>query len=387
MNKALKTCFSLLYDKGNLTNLVITLDRIKELDDFYKKNFNNYTDFDIFEKNNIQQFEDLKKSASAYQEIKKQFCSKKGLQPCILTECFVAQTIANKLNLTNFIDLDDKSTKVPAELINTLFTAQMYVDGSSFRYCYYNNQFNTLVFQCGSSTTVDIIFTKSGESIRIEVKEDNSILEGVDITGLYDETGKLLIDERFKKKRENYIPYINLFNKITNVFKMEGHNFNFHLDLTDQSIKDIINETLGRKVIDMYIFVVNNKVVPALSNYLVDFVTFDGSEIRTAGKNSRKFFTPIYVKKKIEDLGGTITNNVVTLPYDIANKKKGRQLSYETRYTIGSLLFVYLDETTVQGNNISFRLDDVLQKVPNISVHLKCRINYDSLELQFSSIQ
>ena len=185
--KTLKYFFQKLYNNGNLTNLIISSKRIKELDELYKNNFNKYSIFDDFEHDYPEYFADYKKSKSAYQEIKKQFNSNSGLQPCILTECFVAQTIANHLNLCEYIDLDSDDS-VPVQLMGAIYAAKGYSDGSKFRYCYYNNHFDALVFQCGASGTVDIVFTKFNFSIRIEVKEQTAKLEECDIIGLYGKT-------------------------------------------------------------------------------------------------------------------------------------------------------------------------------------------------------
>lgn len=383
--KTLKYFFQKLYNNGNLTNLIISSKRIKELDELYKNNFNKYSIFDDFEHDYPEYFADYKKSKSAYQEIKKQFNSNSGLQPCILTECFVAQTIANHLNLCEYIDLDSDDS-VPVQLMGAIYAAQGYSDGSKFRYCYYNNHFDALVFQCGASGTVDIVFTKFNFSIRIEVKEQTAKLEECDIIGLYGEDGKLLISEKFKSERSKYIPYVNIFNEITNVFEMEGHNFNFNQYLSNDSAKSIIADVLDMKVVDVFILVIDNKIVPVIPNYLLDFVTFEGSEIRTAGRNAGKVYTPGFVNNKIEELGGHIIDDIVYLPYNQSLRVKGRNLDYFTRYSIGSLLFVKLENTKIVDNKIVFKLSDIWQKKPSISIHLNSKINYDSLHIQLQYV-
>ena len=188
-----------------MIGLIIPFDRIKKLDELYKVQHNSFSSFEDFENAFPLEFADYKKSKSAYKEIQKQFNNGMGLQPCILTECFVAQTLANHLHLNEYIDLDDVNAMVPSQLTGAIFAAQGYNDGSKFRYCYYNNHYDALVFQCGASGTVDIVFTKFNISIRIEIKEQVSKLEECDITGLYDEQGHLQLD---KKDQSMFLSFI-----------------------------------------------------------------------------------------------------------------------------------------------------------------------------------
>lgn len=382
--KTIKYFFNQTFNSGNLIDLIVPFERIKKLDELYKVQHNSFSSFEDFENSFPQEFADYKKSKSAYKEIQKQFNNGMGLQPCILTECFVAQTLANHLHLNEYIDLDDVNTMVPSQLTGAIFAAQGYNDGSKFRYCYYNNHYDALVFQCGASGTVDIVFTKFNLSIRIEIKEQVSKLEECDITGLYDENGHLKLSTEFKQKRAKYVPFIHLFNALTNVFEMEGHNFNFSSYLEDEKAKSIIADALDIKVVDLFVLVVGNKLVPVLSKNLFDFVTFEGSEIRTAGRNYGKVFTPEFAKSKIVNLGGTVDGNgIVSLPYNPENRVKGRNLDEYRRYSIGSLLFVKLEDTEVVNDVIRFPFSKICQKKPSISIHLNAKINHSSLLNQY----
>lgn len=385
--KTIKYFFNQIYNSGNLIDLIVPFNRIKALDELYKTKRTRFASFSDFESAFPNEFSDFIKSKSAYKEVKKQFENGMALQPCILTECFVAQTLADHLHLDKYIDLDDLSASVPTQLAGAIYAAQGYSDGSKFRYCYYNGHYDALVFQCGASGTVDIVFTKFHLSIRIEIKEQLSKLEECDITGLYDENGHLVVGEEFKRKRSKYVPYVILFNALTNVFEMEGHNFGFSNYLEDEKAKLIIADALDMKVVDLFVLVVGNKLVPVLSDYLFDFVTFEGSEIRTAGRNHGKVFTPEFAKRKIALLGGTITaDKYVSLPFRPESKVKGRGLGEYTRYGIGSLLFVKLDETEINNGWISFPFTALCQKKPSISIHLNARINQVSLLAQYMKL-
>lgn len=383
----IKYLFNIVYNHGRLVDLIIPFSRIKELDDAYKRNYNKFATFEDFENNLFQTIKDIKKSKSAYSEIKKQFSLKLALQPSVLTECFVAQTLANHLNLDKYIDFDT-TTQVPTQLLGATFSRKGSGDGYDFRYCYYDDNFDTLLFQCGASGTVDIVFTKYKISIRVEIKEQVSKLEECDITGLYDEQGKLHIDNKFIVKRTKYIPFVNLFNNLTNIFDTEGHNFSFSRYLNNERAREIVSDSLGIKNVDLFILVIGNTLVPTLSNYLFDFVTFEGSEIRPAGRNYKKYiFTPNFAKLKLEALGGVIeSKNIVKMPYNSSNLIKGRNQDTYNRYGIGSLLFVKLDFCKIEGDLIKFDFYQIYQKIPSISIHLNAFINKASLSIQHNKL-
>ena len=380
--KIIKYFFTKLYNGGNFVELTVPFYRIKQLDKIYKNFYDKYSTIEQFELGQESFFADIKKSKSAYQEIKKQFELRRALQSCILTECFVAQTIANILNLTEIVDLKTSKT-TPTKLAGLLYSAQKHSDGASFRYCYYNNQYSSIVLQCGASQTVDVVFLREKICIRIEIKEQHAKLEECDITGNYNEEGVLTATKDFMAGRAKYVPFIKQFNQTTNIFRMEGHNYKIENHLTEAQAREIINEVLDIKEIDIYLLIVDNKIIPVLSEYLYEFVSFEGSEIGTAGSNSKKVFTPIFAKKKIIDAGGLIEETgMVIMPFDPTlriKKKGGNQYS---RYPIGSLLFVELKNATIADGFISFEFEKIKQKVPTISIHLNSKMNQNSMAEQ-----
>src|SRR5690554_2412972 len=112
-NKALILIFNQIYNGGKLTKLITTKKNIKRLDRFYKDNFQLYDDYDTFYSNLDSSLKKvLVLSHAANSEFEKQFKKRQALQPAILNECYVIQTIANLLNLNHFIDADEKQENV-----------------------------------------------------------------------------------------------------------------------------------------------------------------------------------------------------------------------------------------------------------------------------------
>lgn len=366
-----------------MLNLIIPIKKIKKLEKIYSNNFLRFNTFEEFEREFSEYFKILRNSLSGYKEFEKQFLSKKSLQPCILTECFVSQTIANALQLNKFVDLD-ANPDVPAMLTSAIYRSSGYTDGSTFRYAYYNQSCDTVLFQCGASRTIDVVFTKYNISIRIEIKEQVARLEECDVIGGYSEDGKLIITQEFSENRADYVPYIEIFNKKTNIFEIEGHNFKIVNYLHDDEVRELISNSLGVRVLDMFLFIVGNDIVPVLPNHLLNFVSFEGSEIRSAGKNSYKIFTLQYAKRKIQSLGGRINNDIVTMPFSDENIVwyRGRK----TRYGVGPFLSVKIDKVSIENGQIKFKFSDLKQKKPCISIHLNAYKNEQHLQLEFNEL-
>ena len=136
-------------------------------------------------------FNILKSSPAALHEFEKQFTQKKTLQPGILNECFILQTLADKLNLTSCQDMETSSS--------------VQVKDKTPRYKYYssNASNNGLLLQYGDPSSTDAVFIKGLDIINIEIKDSNSKLEELDLK--YQENGKLSPSNYIKKNVPDYI--------------------------------------------------------------------------------------------------------------------------------------------------------------------------------------
>ena len=175
-----------------------------------------------------------------------------------------------------------------------------------------------------------------------------------------------------------------MFNKKTNIFEIEGHNFKIVNYLHDDEVRELISNSLGAKVLDMFLFIVGNDIVPVLPNHLFSFVSFEGSEIRSAGRNSCKIFTPQYAKRKIQSLGGIINDDIVIMPFSDENTVRYR--GRKTRYAVGSFLSVKIDKVAIENGQIKFKFSDLKQKKPCISIHLNAYKNEQHLQLEFNEL-
>lgn len=354
--------------KSKKLELIVPVKTIKKMNAIYKSVFHSAKNFE--ELNScFHEFENqLKLSPAAFCELKKQFEKQMALQPSILTECFIAQTLANFWGLDKFEDLDAKGV-LPSEISNILFGIKNKRDGASFRYIYFNDKADFVLVQCGDSSTIDAVFIKEKIGIRIEFKEELAKINEVDIPS-YGDDGKFIVGGDFKTKYPYYAPFVEIFNQQTNVFEMIGHNFKLADYLDEENSKRIIESIVDAKFINAYVLLKGNTLVPVLGRNLHSSVGFSGSEIRTAGKNAKKLWSVDFAKNEILRLGGKIADGKVFLPLNEKMYVTGPGMDIVTRYKINPLIFVRIEYTQVEGGIISFDFEKIEQLKPTISLHL-----------------
>lgn len=372
--------FDLICEKGHFLPMAVPISSVKAIENAYKANFAHALTLDSLMNSFGALKNELLKSHAAALEIKKQYANGKGLQPATITECFICQTLADKLGLDRMQDYDDASSDhLPMYIVKSLTRYHPKDEDKSVpRYVYFKtNQMNGyFLAQCGGPSTIDAILNKDGIGIRIEFKEQNSKAEEPDITGLYDEDGKLTPNDDFRVKHPNYLPLIEAFNQNTDIFAIAGSNFSLSGYLNESLKARIINKVVGAKEIDLYVFQYKDKLVPILPSELLMRMSFSGSEIRPAGRNYTKAFTPKNLDALLKAKGAFIymepikgKRRVIISKADIeyATARGGSAI---TRVKLNALYFVKIENVVDDGYYCSFDYEDILQLKPTISLHL-----------------
>lgn len=381
MDKRIKTLKAFLKSllNNNCIDLIVPFKEIKKLDKFYKENYGNYkvrnqNDFDNFMSKNSDFQKKINLSRSAFLEVEKQFFFNKALQPAILTECFLAQTIANLYSLDTII-CNYKNEPVPSKITNLLNSAYGH-HGSNFRYLFFNsNKQDVILTQNGDPSSVDAFFVKDKFLFRIEFKENVARIQEKEIVGGYDENGKLIYDNEFNKNYPYYAKLIDYFNKQNSVFDLLGENFKISSLIDNNLLKQILNSSATQEKIDLYVFAGQKKLFPILPDLLSEYVNYDTSEIRSAGKNSYKVFTPLFLDKTLAKLGATKLNanddyavDESKLTNRISRGKKGSTLSGKK---LNSIFWIPQKHYKVLNGKIVFNKNNIKQIRCTISVHLK----------------
>lgn len=354
-----------VYSREN--NIVLTGTQIKEIEDFYKKNYKSTDTFNEFLSLNPSISRNIKKVKGVKAEIERQFNNKRLLQSGTLCECVLAQTIANMYNLNCFADVFHTYIReLPANIIYRLRADDNKI---LCRYIYYNkDDLNTFLIQYGNPTKYDADLYINNQIVKLEFKDKYSRLGEKETE--YNEEGKLIYTEEFARENPVYIPIINKFNKEKNLIDLSTN-----YPLYDEEIRKSIFKTYFKKLgFDVLVSLDENNQLIAITEDCIDLpeekkmISLDGSEIRRAGKNAYTVFTPKLLQKSITNIKGIIKDDTVSIP--IANMENRIYKGKLTGKKINHLFFVTLEKIKEKDDNYIFSITDVRQLKPTLSAHM-----------------
>lgn len=391
-NDAIKCFIDEIYSKN--TELVLSTEDIKKIGDFYKKTLTSDEEFEKYMQKYKEEFKELKKLKSGTYEIKKQYNQGKALQPGILSECNYVETLARLFGLNKCIDLDTRPiNSIPVECATFFRSGKLTY--SCARYLYYNpKNTNIFIFQYGNPAAGDAEIVMDGNSIRLEFKENIAKAGEYDITGLYNENGKLLISETFKEKTPELIPFIDKFNEETNIIEQLGHNYN---NFDEQTKIESIYEYFLKHDIDILITSTNNDILIALTPDCLDvelsdgskFIYTDNSEIRTSGRNYGKVFTNELFEETLTLLKATEVDSgkyKINLNQKLVEIVNARGTTKPSRVKFRNVFFVDIKNVMIDNDHVIFYRKDVKQLKPSISMHIKVSATKDMLKEYFENI-
>lgn len=375
----------------NNTNLVLKNEDIKKINKFYKETLNDTEEFEEYIQKYNTELGSIKKLKSGTYEVKKQYEKNKALQAGILSECNYIETLAKLFNLNKCIDLD----KTPYNLVPIECSPYIKSGMQTFscaRYLYYNkNNFDIFIFQYGNPAAGDAEIIINGNKVRLEFKEQNSKAGEYDITGLYDENGKLIISMSFKENTPELVPFIEKFNEETNVIEQIGHNYS---EFDEETKLQSIHEYFLKHGIDILITSAADDSLIALTPDCLDvelsdgtrFITTDNSEIRTSGRNHRKVFT-VEIFNKTLKMMNAIEISEDKYKIDVNQKMvevvNARGTKIPSRVKFRNIFFVEIDKVIMEKGYIIFDRKDVEQLVPSISMHIKVNTTKEKLKEYF----
>lgn len=375
----------------NDSSLILDEESIKRINAFFKEYQEEEKKFDDFLSLLGVEFQDITKLQSGVMEIKKQYERNMALQPGVLSECNYVETLARLFRLNKCLDLNNVTfNQVPIEAAKYLIPSAETISGG--RYLYYNTKKDIFLFQYGNPETGDAVMVIDGDKIKLEFKERTAKTGEYDITGLYGEDGKLIISDDFANKNPEYVPFIEQFNEETNVIEQIGHNFNtFDEDTKIASIQ----EYFIKNEIDVLISSTKENELIALTPDSITLELEDGtsiistqnSEIRTSGRNYTKIFTPELFRQTLQKIGAKEIDNetvLVNINTPFVEKIIGRGLNQITRIKFNKIFFIKIENITWQDeNNIIFKINDVCQLKPTVSMHLTILASKDQLKNVF----
>lgn len=375
----------------NDSSLILDEESIKRINAFFKEYQEEEKKFDDFLSVLGVEFQDITKLQSGIMEIKKQYERNMALQPGVLSECNYVETLARLFKLNKCLDLNNVTfNQVPIEAAKYLIPSAETISGG--RYLYYNTKKDIFLFQYGNPETGEAVMVIDGDKIKLEFKERTAKTGEYDITGLYGEDGKLIISDDFSNKNPEYVPFIEQFNEETNVIEQIGHNFNtFDEDTKIASIQ----EYFIKNEIDVLISSTKENELIALTPDSITLELEDGtsiistqnSEIRTSGRNYTKIFTPELFRQTLQKIGAKEIDDetfLVNINTPFVEKVTGRGLNQITRIKFNKIFFIKIENITWQDeSNIIFKINDVCQLKPTVSMHLTILASKEQLKNVF----
>ncbi|MBQ9232169.1 MAG: hypothetical protein IJ190_13475 [Prevotella sp.] len=153
--------------------------------------------------------------------------------------------------------------------------------------------------------------------------------------------------------------------KDLNFFKNMGHNIN---DFSEESINVAVSNNYAKKYADVICTEdINGNFVMMPVNQVQLWAKLEG-EIRPAGRNRYKVWTPNALRRFILQYNPSINESTVRLEKSKLEKRKARGGGGNiSGYKITPLFFVYADDCKDDGKYITFDIKDVWQLNPTIA--------------------
>ena len=301
-------------------------------------------------------------------EIKKSIADAHLVQSAVFSECVYAQTLANIFRLSVFTDYE--KNKTIDENVLTLLKSYYLVP----RYVYANEAKSEFLIQAGGCGGVDsaLIHLTDKAIYSIEFKEPGARATTADLPK-YGEDGTMVISQEFINKYPYYEDMVNEHREL-NFFDIMGRNI---YAFSSESIRKAIinNYNTTKKYADVIVTADKHNYLAMLPANQVDLFARLEGEIRAA-RNCHKVWTPKKLAYFIEQLGGNVDGNKVSINADKITAGKPRGGTGVSRYKINPIFFVRASDATNNNGILSFDLDTVQQLIPCITA----KMFFDDLE-------
>lgn len=304
---------------------------------------------------------DRKCPALAHQ-IKRSYESGHNIQSAVFSECVYAQTFANMMKLDRFVNCFEESDFIPSS-VNALLSSYHLVP----RYVYSTSDKRRMLIQAGGCDGIDSALITVIDLViyTIEFKEPGAKTSEPDLPK-YGEDGLLVVTEKWLEVNPQFEAMLNEQRGL-NFFEVMGSNINnFSKESIDIAVSS--NYTGKKKFADVI-------CTEDVKGYLVMLPTNQASlwaeiegEIRPAGRNHYKVWTPIALRNFLTQKGATFEGNIVKIQRDKLDERRerggNRRLS---GYKVTPLFFVYVEDCKENNGIVTFNIAKMQQLNPTIA--------------------
>ena len=294
-------------------------------------------------------------------QIHKSYETDRNIQSAVFSECVYAQTLANMLNLSVFINCTFNSGFIPSEVESLLRSYNLFP-----RYVYSTENKNRMLIQAGGCNGIDsaLISVIDLNIYTIEFKEPGAKTSEPDLPK-YDEDGILKVTDDFLERYPQFGAMLEE-QKGLNFFEVMGNNVhNFSKD----SINIAVSNNYTKKYADVVCTEDKNGFLVMLPINQVSLWAAIEGEIRPAGRNHYKVWTPNALGVFLIKLGAEIDrDNRVKIAKRVLEVRRERGGNRRVSgYKINSLFFVYTKDCEENADFILFDINDVRQLNPTIA--------------------
>lgn len=306
-------------------------------------------------------FEMLKRVCPALEhQIRKSYDSGRNIQSAVFSECVYAQTFANMLNLSLFVNCANDENFIPNDIKALLRSYNLYP-----RYVYSTTDKQRMLIQAGGCNGIDsaLVTVIDLNIYTIEFKEPGAKTSEPDLPK-YKEDGILLVTDDFKQRYPQFIDMLEE-QKGLNFFEVMGSNIN---NFSIESINVAVSNNYTKKYADVICTEdINGYLVMLPVNQVSIWADIEG-EIRPAGRNHYNVWTPIALSNFLQGYNARINGEMVTVDKTLLAERRERGGNRKlSGYKITPLFFIYVDDCEINGNLITFNINDVQQLNPTIA--------------------
>lgn len=314
------------------------------------------------ERDNRINFEDLRQKCPALaHQIKRSYDTGKNIQSAVFSECVYAQTIANMFELSVFINCYEIVNYIPEKVVEFLKSYRLVP-----RYVYSKEDKSRMLIQAGGCDGVDSALVTVIDDLilyTIEFKEQGAKTGEPDLPK-YGEDGLLVVDEKWLSKNPQFKEMIEE-KKGLNFFEIKGHNIS---NFSKESVALAVSSVGVNKIITVICTEDKNGLLVMLpSNQAFMWAETEG-EIRSAGRNNFKVWTPCALKKFLIELNAEFNEDMITVDSSGLSERKQRGGGGKpSGYKLTPLFFIYSKDCTYNGTLITFNFNKVRQLRPTIA--------------------
>lgn len=327
-------------------------------------------------------FENLRALCPALEhQIIRSYQSNKNIQSAVFSECVYAQTIANMFELNIFVNCYDDTTFIPKPVKNFLSSYKLVP-----RYVYSKADKSRMLIQAGGCDGVDSALVTIIDDLifyTIEFKEQGAKTGEPDLPK-YGEDGLLKIDDKWLLKNPQFKQMIEEQASL-NFFDIKGHNVK---NFSQESVALAVSNVGVNKIITVICTEDKNGILVMLpSNQAYMWANTEG-EIRSAGRNHYKVWTPIALKKYLQNYGAKFDGTLVKVNKNILETRRERGGNQKiSGYKIACLFFIYLKDCKVESDYIIFNINKVRQLKPTIAGKMFFNeLLYEKVKLFYKSL-